>query len=249
MHGTRSQHATKPPGPGFAGSRRFPRTPGFLLPLLLLLAAGCASAPPPAGAPAVDADAVQRDAEQRSLLDYPYRLVFEWEFQEPGVRVRGRGVARVEPPYRARLDLFGPNGDRIAAASLVNDRLEVPVGLATAIPPAPMLWGALGIFRPGPGLYGASATRSASGHSELRFRVDEGGELRVALSGGRIDRIDRTRESGAREELRVRFGASDERFPRESIYRDVGAVRELRITMESVEQVESYPPDVWNPGG
>jgi hypothetical protein len=247
MHESRSSKGA-PESPARGNHRMWSLSWQSIL-VLPLLVAGCASAPPPAAAPPVDAGAVQREAEERSALDHPYRLVFEWEFQEPGVRVRGRGVARVEPPYRARLDLFGPNGDRIAAASLVNDRLEVPVGLASAIPPAPMLWGALGIFRPGPGLYGATATRSGADQSEIRFRSADGGEIRIALAGERIRQIDRTGDSGSREELRVRFGESDERFPRESIYRDVSSVRELRITMESVEQVESFPPDVWNPGG
>jgi len=215
---------------------------------LLALAGGCASAPPPPEPP-VDAGAVQREAEAASRLDRPYRLVFQWEVQEPGMRVRGRGVARVEPPYRARLDLFAANGDRLAAAALVDDRLEVPPGMAVTVPPAPMLWGALGVFRPGPGLYAASATRPGGGRSTLRYLSAEGGSLNVSLSGGRIERMERSTEEGIREELRVRFGGADERFPRESTYRDLAAVRELRITMESVEHVESYPPEVWTPGG
>lgn len=215
---------------------------------LLALAGGCASAPPPAAAP-VDAGAVQREAEAASRLDRPYRLVFRWEVQEPGMRVQGRGVARVEPPYRARLDLFNANGDRLAAAALVDDRLDVPPGMQVTVPPAPMLWGALGVFRPGPGLYAASATRPETGRSTLRYLSTEGGELNVSLSGGRIERMERSTDEGIREELRVRFGEAGERFPRESTYRDLAAVRELRITMESVEHVESYPPEVWTPGG
>lgn len=215
---------------------------------LLAVAAGCASAPASAPAP-VDAGAVQREAEAASRLDRPYRLVFRWEVQEPGMRVQGRGVARVEPPYRARLDLFNANGDRLAAATLMDDRLEVPPGMAVTVPPAPMLWGALGVFRPGPDVYAASATRPGTGRSTLRYLSTEGGELNVSLIGGRIERMERTTEQGVREELRVRFGDADERFPRESIYRDLAAVRELRITMESVEHVESYPPEVWIPGG
>ncbi len=215
---------------------------------LLLLAAlgGCASAPPPP-TPTVDAGAVQREAEEASILDRPYRVEFAWEFQEPGVRIRGRGVARVEPPYRARLDLFSANGERLAAAALVDDALRVPAGMAVPVPPAPMLWGALGVFRPGPGTYAAQATRPGSDRSTLRFLSSEGGEVNFSFRDRRIERVERSAEGGVREDLRVRFGPPEERFPREATWRDMAAVRELRITTESVEVVESYPSHIWNP--
>jgi hypothetical protein len=214
--------------------------------LLLAALAGCASAPPPPPPP-VDAGAVQREAEDASRLDRPYRVEFAWEFQEPGVRIRGRGVARVEPPYRARLDLFSANGERLAAAALVDDALRVPPGMAVPVPPAPMLWGALGVFRPGPGTYAAQATRPAVNRSTLRFLSSEGGDIHFSFVDRRIDRVERSADGGVREELRVRFGPAEERFPREAVWRDVAAVRELRITTESVEVVESYPSHIWNP--
>jgi hypothetical protein len=195
----------------------------------------------------VDAGAVEREAQQASALDRPYRLVFAWEFQEPGVRVRGQGVARVEPPFRARLDLFAANGERLGAAALVGDELRVPPGMAVVVPPSPMLWGALGVFRPGPGLYGAEAQRPAQDRSSLRYRSAEGGVLQVDLHARRIERMERRLDSGVSEDLRVRFGPGDERFPRDATYRDLAAVRELRLTVESVEPVESFPPHIWTP--
>jgi hypothetical protein len=231
------------------GSRRSRIAAGSAA-LLLVLAggAGCASAPPPA-APPVDPGAVQEEATSASALDHPYRIVFQWELTEPGVRLRGQGVARVEPPYRARLDLFSAGGDRLAAAALVGDELRVPAGMVVEVPPAPMLWGALGVFRPGPGVYGASATRPSAGRSTLRYLSSEGGELQVSFRDRRIELMERIPDQGGREELRVRFGGADERFPRDAVYRNHGAVRELRITMESVEHVETFPSETWNPGG
>ncbi len=212
----------------------------------VILLAGCASAPPPPP-PVVDAGAVEREAQAASTLDRPYRLVFDWEFQEPGVRVRGRGVARVEPPFRARLDLFASNGERIGAAALVDDDLRVPQGMAVVIPPSPMLWGALGVFRPGRGLYGPEAQRPAQDRSSIRYRSADGGTLQLSMQARRIERIERRLEDRVSEELRVRFGPGDERFPRDATYRDLGAVRELRITFASVEPVESHPPHIWTP--
>ncbi len=216
--------------------------------VLALAGAGCASAPPPS-VPPVDPGAVQSEAMEASALDHPVRIVFQWELVEPGVRIRGQGVARVEPPYRARLDLFTAGGERVGAAALVNDELRVPPGMAVAVPPPAMLWGALGVFRPGPGVYGASATRPEAGRATLRYLSSEGGTLEVAFRDRRIERMARSPETGPGADLRVRFGGADERFPRDAVYRDHGAVRELRITTESVEHVETFPPEIWNPGG
>jgi hypothetical protein len=213
---------------------------------LALLAGACASAPPPA-APAVDVGAVEREASGASTLDRPYRVVFDWSFQEPGMRVNGRGVARLEPPFRARLDLFAANGERLGAAALVNDDLVVPAGMAVAMPPSPMLWGALGVFRPGPGVYGASAERPSSNRASIRYLSSEGGTMTLHFRDRRIERMERSGDEGTREEVRVTFGGAGERFPRESVYRDLGAVRELRIRVDSVEPVESFPEHIWTP--
>lgn len=212
---------------------------------LFASACGGPRAAPPL--PTVDAGQVARQAEDASALDAPYRLVFEWSLNEPGLRVSGRGVARIEPPYRARLDLFARNGERIAAAALVDDDLRLPGGLPDIFPPAPLLWGALGVFRPGPGASITGGTLDGEGRSELRFRFAGGDEVRARLLDRRVERMDRTDARGQREELRVNLDAG-ERFPRETVYRHLGAVRELRLTLESVEHVESYPSGIWTPG-
>jgi hypothetical protein len=214
--------------------------------LLFLGVAGCGAAVRAAD-PVVDAEAFERDAQGRSALDRPYRLVFTWELVEPGVRLRGRGVARVEPPYRGRIDLFSSGGDRIGAATLLGDELRIPAGMVVALPPAPMLWGALGVYRPEPGRFAAEATQSAPGDGLLRYRHADGGSISVSFRQGRILQMERLRPGGASEEVRVRFGSEGGRFPAEAVYRDAAAVRELRVRMETVEHVESYPPDIWTP--
>jgi hypothetical protein len=214
--------------------------------LAVLGLTGCATAAAPL--PPEDPAPIQRMAESGTALDRPYRIVFRWSYQEAGTRVAGQGVARIEPPFKARLDLFASNGERLAAAALMDDELRLAPGLdGITLPPVPMLWGALGVFRPGPGLYGVTATRSANDRAELRYLVREGGELRVRVRDGRMEFMERITASGARQELRLTLSAGGERFPSDAIYRDLSAVQELRITMETVEAVEAYPLNVWDP--
>jgi hypothetical protein len=213
--------------------------------LFLVVPVACArseTAPPPRP---MDAGQVAGSAARASTLDGPYRLVFEWTLNEPGTRLSGRGVARVEPPSRARLDLFMGNGERVAAAALVRDDLTTPRDMRAGLPPAPLLWGALGIFRPGDnaGLRGGSW--QSNGGAELRYFYEGSDELRYGLRNNRIERMEVFRGNRASEEVQL-VRVDDERFPREATYRHLGEVRELRITLETVEHVESYPSDIWN---
>ncbi|TVP75634.1 MAG: hypothetical protein EA352_07760 [Gemmatimonadales bacterium] len=233
-------------------SRSLPSTVSTLGPLLavaaiLLFLPACSTAPAAQAGPAVDAGELTRTAQQASRLDRPYRLVFEWSVNEPDLRASGMGVARVEPPYRARLDLFSANGDRILVAALVDDDVRIPEGLPATVPPGPLLWGVLGILRPGPGFQPSGGEGSPSNPSRIAFRVAGGGEMDVRLSSGRIERMELRSVTGGREDVRLQFGEG-ERFPRQAIYRHHGEVRELRLNLEEVEQVEVFPSDIWSPG-
>jgi hypothetical protein len=213
--------------------------------IVLLGFAGCASTPPQAEQPPLDAGQLASSASASSALDVPYRIVFDWSLNEPGTRLRGRGVARVEPPYRARLDLFLSNGERVAAASVVGDDYRVAADGRTELPPPALLWGSLGVFRPGDLSQLRGGRWTSSGAAELRYQHLGGGELLYRLQGSAIDQMEVLRSGRTSEDLRlVRVGG--ERFPREATYRDLEEVRELRIILESVEHVETYPSDIWN---
>ena len=212
-----------------------------------LVLMGCATTPPAPTSPAPNAGQVALAATRASSFDVPYRLLFEWSIIEPGSRLRGRGVARIEPPSLARLDLFTSNGERVAAAALDGDVLRVADDGQTEVPPPALLWGTLGVFRPGPetGLMGGR--RYPNGKLELRYEAPGGAELLYTLRDDRVERIDALRDGRAREEVTL-VRVESERFPRQATYRHLGEVRELRITLESVEHVESYPTDIWNLG-
>jgi hypothetical protein len=46
---------------------------------------------------------------------------------------------------------------------------------------------------------------------------------------------------------RVELDMDEDRYPAEAIYRDLTAFRELRLSRASVERVEPFPPDIWDP--
>lgn len=213
---------------------------------LLTATAACASSAPVSDERPVDAGQLARSAERASAIDAPYRILFEWSLNEPGRRLEGRGVARIEPPYRARLDLFAGNGERVAAAALVDSELRVPGNDTSFLPPPALLWGALGVFRADRSMGLAGGSWRPDGGAELRYVPGDGSELLVRLRDSRVEEI--LRRSGNRtvEDLKVARG-NGERFPRQSTYRDLSRTRELQMTLESVEHVESFPTDIWDP--
>jgi hypothetical protein len=190
---------------------------------------------------------VVTSARTRSRLQEPARILFSWSLSEPDARFDGRGVARIEPPYRARLDMFLGNGETIARAALVDDDLRVPGDVREGIiPPAHLLWGVLGVFRPGVGAALLGAEDDGSG-VQMRYGYAEGDEILYHLDGRRVREVELL--EGGHVVRRVSLDlASDSRYPAVAVYRDLGAFRELRIRRESVDTVEPYPPDIWDPG-
>ena len=226
--------------------RRGRRSPAPAALAAALVVAACGSPPPPPPPP-IDAGQVALQAERSTRLQTPARVIFEWTAAEQGARFRGRGVARLEPPYRARLDLFLPGGETVARAALVDGELIIPPGVPDGlIPPPRMLWGTVGVLRPGRGaaLLGG---RAVDGGILLRYGYASGEELRYHLRNGAIERVELLRDDAVVETVELTL-AEDGPYPREAVYRNLPDFRELRITRESWEAVESFPPDIWNPG-
>ncbi len=218
----------------------------FLLPGALALAA-CAPTPVVYVSPPPDPEQVALALEDKTSLTEPVRIVFEWQLNEAGVRVRGRGVARIEPPYKARLDLFLGNGETVVRAALVDGDLRLPPGAPEGIlPPADLMWGVLGVFRPLSGTELMGADRLDGDALQLRYRYADARELRFRIVDGRVRTVETLQGGHAveRVELELEDGS---RYPAEATYRNLSAFRELKLTRQTVEQVESYPPDIWDP--
>jgi hypothetical protein len=74
------------------------------------------------------------------------KIVFQWDYSQPELRMRGEGVARIAPPDSARLDFF-VNGQGTGHALLIGDQIRLQSGqgaMRDFLPPAPLLWAALG---------------------------------------------------------------------------------------------------------
>ena len=216
----------------------------------LLAATGCAgsalrSAPPLPGA---DLEVEVAMASEASRLVQPVQLTFAWRAREPDFRHEGFGVARVEPPDKARLDLFLDNGEAAAIAALVGDDLRVPAGLPLElVPPPALLWAALGVFRPGAGTEVLDGRR-ADGAMELRFALPGGDLLRFHMQGRRVMEAAVLRGGDEVERVAVAGYGEDAAYPAEATYRNLRDYRELELRLESFEHVDPFPPHTWDPG-
>ena len=236
--------ADAPRRPGRAPRRR--TGPGGSALLLGLAATACAAPPPPPPDPAIDASRVAGVLEAGTRLEEPARIVFTWSLTERDLRLSGRGVARVEPPYRARLDLFLSNGEGVVAAALLDDQLRLPPGAPEGlIPPPDLLWGVLGVFNPGGSAALLGADAPEPGRVRLRYGYPDGTRLHYTVSGTTIHGVELQVDGRTTREVSMQPAEGTERYPRQAVYRDLAAFRELTITRESVEHVEAYPPDIW----
>jgi hypothetical protein len=214
---------------------------------LLLVVGGCVRAAPPAvPLPAADGARLADSLERATRLERPSLYRFDWNMSEQGARMSGRGVARAEPPYRARLDLFTGGGETVARAALIDGELYLPAEVpGEIIPPPSLLWAALGVFRPGPDALLLSAQRSGD-TVELRYRAGGGEELRYHIEGDRVRAVELLRDGHAVHRMTL-IPEESERHPKDATYRNLAAFRELKLVTRSVENVESYPPETWLP--
>jgi len=200
-------------------------------------------------APAVDAEQTALRLEDHTQLSDPVRIVFDWELNEAGVRVSGRGVARIEPPYKARIDLFLGNNEQVLKAVLLGGTLILPPGAPRQIlPPPDLFWGTLGVFRPDYGAELLGGDELEQNALRLRYAYADGKELHYRIEAGALRTVELLESGSVVQRVDVDVNA-ESRYPVQATYRNLTAFRELRITRDRVERVESYPPDIWDPTG
>lgn len=162
--------------------------------------------------------------------------MFRWRYEEDGFSARGEGAARVAPPDSARLDFYLDGGFGSGWAVLVGDTISSPAGdvARRLIPPAPMLWAALGR------LAVPSARDTTIRLSGDTVRADLAGSdrtWRVTLVAGRIVAVDqllsgRVVERLTRDSSRVR-------------YTNVVTRRSLAIDVQRTERAAAFPRAIW----
>ena len=219
--------------------------------LILLGAQGCGSPNEPRDVtpPDLDLEAVAEDALAGTMPDSPVQINFDFRLKEADLRFEGRGVARVEPPYRVRIDLFTKQGEALFRAALVDGDLRIPPGVPRELAPPPaLLWAALGVFRPDSRLRLEGGRGGGNGTVTLRYGGDAGEDRRFRLEKGLLTRAEIHEDGHLIEEVDLDLDESSENVV-ETVYRNRALFLELTFSLKSVENVESFPSEIWHPGG
>lgn len=166
------------------------------------------------------------------------RLVFQWQYRERFFSARGSGAARVAPPDSLRLDLFLDNGASGGFVILVADTLRLPDedGARRYVPPAPLLWAALGRVT-----VAASDTVVRVDGDTLRADVGQPPVWRLAYWAGDLVRLERIR-SRRIQEIVERTDST------RVLYRHPGASRSLALTIERrFAEPACFDAAIWRP--
>ena len=191
-------------------------------------------------------------AESRARRDHPFPntllVVFQWSIREPDLRINGSGYARLQSPDRARFDLFMDNNERVLAATLVEDEMCSRQERALEFVPSPaLLWASLGVFRPGEGATRLDAEAYEDGALDdyrLTYRLPDGDELRYEIRSGRMTEVELRHDGSLAHSIDLRVEAGQQ-LPREATYRNLAAFSRLRVTVETVERMDSFASDIW----
>jgi hypothetical protein len=237
------------PGPRRPAARP---TGARLLPALLLAAtaAACAAGTAaPEGTPVPDPGASARELVAATEPTRMAQVNFGWTLDESGSRVRGRGVVRLQPPDRLRLDLFGPRNESVLAAALVGDEARLPAGArpTVAIPSPALLWAGLGAIRPPRDA--ALATATTTGEATiLRYQTPSGEVYEYQVLQGAEPRLQQLQRLGSRGPLEtVSLERGDSGEISRARYRDWAAYRDLTLDIESTVDAEGFPEEIWTP--
>jgi len=181
------------------------------------------------------------------MPDGPVQIMFDFRLKEADLRFSGQGVARVEPPYRVRIDLFSNGGESLFRAALVGSDLRVPPGVPIDLAPPPaLLWAALGVFRPDETLTLLGGRPLENGGVSAWYSGTEGEDLRFRFDGQHLTRGEIRRDGHLIEEVDLELDRETNKV-RETVYRNRALFVELTFSLKSEENVESFPPHIWFP--
>jgi hypothetical protein len=200
--------------------------------VVLFLLAACT----PRAAPLKGVLAPDRALPSIAMASGHRHFVFRWDYQEGDIAARGDGSIRTAAPDSARLDFFLGGGLGAGGAILIGDSLRTPhADLARRyIPPAPLMWAALGRLAIPP-----LADTVVRVDGELT-RADIGRPLqwRVAIRGDTLVELDHVSDGKITESLtRGANGTLTFHVP--------GARRTLQLTIIR-EEPGSFDASIWS---
>lgn len=215
------------------------------------LLGGCAAGggAAPAGEPLPDPSGAAAELVELTTPLERRQITFQWTLDESGSRVRGRGVVRLEPPDRLRLDLFGPRNETVLAAALVGGEARLPAGAPDNAPiPSPaLLWAGLGVIHPPVGAVlrsveavGDDLVLRYAGADEERFEYTV-----TPAPESRLKQLQRIGPHGPLETVQLTWSA--EGAVARASYRDWAAYRELTLDVQEIVAAEPFSPSIWTP--
>ena len=188
-----------------------------------------------------------RETSIRTSLTVPARVEFRWILNESGSRVDGLGVVRIEPPARARLDLFLDNGEGVLSAALVDDELRLPEGAPDDIlPPVELMWGTLGVFRPMMSAELVAGDELEGEGHRYRYTSGGGNEIHYEVKNDLVRAVEMLDGRSVLQSVRL-VTVEGDGYPVEAIYRNRVEFRELKITRTSITPADSFDPSIWDP--
>jgi hypothetical protein len=200
--------------------------------VVLVLLAACT----PRAAPLKGVLAPDRALPSISMANGHRHIIFTWDYQEGDIAARGDGSIRTAAPDSARLDFFLGGGLGAGGAVLIGDSLRTPhANLARRyIPPAPLMWAALGRLAIPP-----LADTVVRVDGELT-RADIGRPLqwRVAIKGDTLVELDHVSDGKITESLTRGMNGT-------LTFQAPGARRTLRLTLIR-EEPGSFDASIWS---
>lgn len=213
---------------------------------VVLLSAACASSGGFAeGGPA---PLIAQRLVEATAVSEPLHVTFDWSLRDREARFSGSGAARVQPPYRGRLDLFGPRGEVYLVATIERGSIQLPAGAdREALPPPALLWAALGVLYPPDGaeLTGTSTSTGTAEEQETQLEYRLGEERwRFRLVGDMLRSAEWQNGSDGRRTVELE-GTGGPGLPQRARYRDWIAFRELELNIRTAEPTEAFSDDVF----
>lgn len=165
------------------------------------------------------------------------RIVFDWRYEDADLHTRGDGAVRTASPDSARLDLFLEGGLGTAVAILIGDNLRAPGpdAVRKLIPPAPLLWAALGRLD----VPAAADTVARLDGDTLRIDIGRGTVWRVTVGRSGLARLERIENGRIVQSVR----RADDSHVR---YYDATARRTLELTITRVDHNADLDASIWS---
>lgn len=175
--------------------------------------------------------------------DQRLHVIFDWNLVDREVRFSGRGVLRLDADRRARVDLFTPQGELVAAAILEGTSMRVaPAAASAMLPPPAFLWSAIGAFRP-PQDAPLTGTSRDNGSIALEYARDDA-RWRFRFENRALRNTEWTTAAGGRRTVELR-GHAGFGLPAEASFRDWAEFRELTLRVTDIEETTGFDPDAW----